>query len=68
MIQTTNAPLAPAQSDKETKHMKNYALMNKKTGKITGRKFATREAARTAKREGGFKHSIYKFDTGTIVR
>lgn len=63
-----NAPLAPALFDKDTKHMKNYALMNRKTGKITGRKFATRAAARAAKREGGFKHSIYKLDTGTVIR
>lgn len=48
--------------------MKPYALMNRKTGKVTGRKFATREAARTAKREGGFKHSIYNLLTGTVIR
>lgn len=51
-----------------TKTMKNYALMNRKTGKVTGRKFATRAAARIAKRDGGFKHSIYKLDTGTVIR
>ena len=53
---------------KEKQQVKNYALMNRKTGKVTGRKFATREAARMAKREGGFKHSIYRLDTGTVIR
>ena len=48
--------------------MKNYQLMNRKTGKLSGRKYWTREDARIAKRQAGFKHVIIKLDTLTAVR
>lgn len=46
---------------------KPYTLVNRKTGKSV-LKFATREQARIAKRERGFKHSILNVATNTIVR
>lgn len=75
----TSALLAPALSakantlqvrdaHKEKRHMKNYQLINRKTGKLSGRKFWTREEARVAKRNAGFKHSIFNLQTLTIVR
>lgn len=48
--------------------MKIYALINRKTGKTLARKFWTREDARTAKRNSGFKYSILNLATGTVIR
>lgn len=46
---------------------KPYALINKKNGKTT-KMFSTREAARTFKRDKGFKHVIKNMLTGEVIR
>lgn len=45
----------------------SYTLLNRKTNKMS-RKFSTREAARTFKRESGFKYSIVQMPAGKVVR
>lgn len=47
--------------------MKNYILVNRKTGK-QWRKAATRDEARMLKRDAGFKHNIVNATTGQVVR
>lgn len=44
-----------------------YQVRNRKTGKTPSRKFSTREAARTFKRQKGFKYDIITAD-GRVVR
>jgi hypothetical protein len=46
---------------------KNYALVNKNTGK-QWRMAATREEARELKRMKGFKHMIVSLVTGNTIR
>lgn len=53
---------------KEKGMTKNYQLMNRKTNKLSGRKFWTREEARIAKRNAGFKHAIVNLATGDVIR
>lgn len=47
---------------------KKYVLINRKTGKATNMKYWTREDARIAKADRGFKHSILNLETKEIVR
>lgn len=44
-----------------------YTLINKRTGK-TILKFRTREDARVAKADRGYKHAILNLETNTIIR
>ena len=45
-----------------------YTLINRKTGKQFRKKFATRDTARMAKRDMGFKHNIVRADSGMVIR
>lgn len=47
---------------------KKYQLINRKTGKATNLKYWTREDARIAKADRGFKHAILNTETGITVR
>lgn len=46
---------------------KKYVLINKKSGKVF-RQAATREGARSIKRDFGFKHSIMNMERMEVVR
>lgn len=63
-----NIPSFTERLPKENKMTKNYQLMNRKTNKLSGRKFWTREEARIAKRNAGFKHAIVNLATGDVIR
>lgn len=47
--------------------MKNYILVNRRTGKVW-RKAATRDEARMLKRSRNFQHNIVNQMTGQVVR